>query len=250
MERTDGGWVLRLIADLEAELSRGPDLAATVRLLDLMGLKVDPRLIDEGRLYCEYLPLPPGAVPLSEQERYLSLLWEALDRSPFSLFVNVAFPFRRMIAERLFSRCGTGFIACENVRFNFGRMIEAGDALFINMGTFIDAKGGIRIGDRVGLAEHVRIFTHGHGEADHEARSYAPVVINDDAKIASGATILPGVEIGEGALVAAGAVVTRDVPAGTVVSGVPARAVRERRRGERKGKDLRHIWLADGAFQV
>ncbi|KAF5053693.1 2,3,4,5-tetrahydropyridine-2,6-dicarboxylate N-acetyltransferase [anaerobic digester metagenome] len=249
MDRTDDGWVPRLLADIEAELSPGPDLAATVRLLDLLGLPVDPRLLGEGRLYCEYLPVPPGAGPLSPRERYLSLLWEALDRSPLSLFVNVAFPFRRMIAERLFSRCGTGFIACENVRFNFGRMIEAGDALFINMGTFIDAKGGLQIGDRVGLAEHVRVFTHGHGEADHAERSYAPVIIGDDVKIAAGATILPGVEIGDGALVAAGAVVTHDVPAGVVVSGMPARTVRERRSGGRKGLELRHVWLADGAFQ-
>ncbi len=249
MDRPDDPWVPRLLADLEAELSLGPDLPATVRLLDLLGLPVDPRILDEGRLYCEYLPVPPGAGPLSLHDRYLSFLWEAFDRSPLSLFVNVAFPFRRMIAERLFSRCGTGFVACENVRFNFGRMIEAGDALFINMGTFIDAKGGIQIGDRVGLAEQVRIFTHGHGEADHAERSYAPVVLHDDVKVAAGATILPGVEIGEAALVAAGAVVTRDVPPEAVVSGMPARPVRERRSGGRKGAELHHVWLVDGAFQ-
>ncbi|HOV66825.1 MAG TPA: acyltransferase [Methanoregulaceae archaeon] len=249
MERMEGRYVPHLVAEMENELSRGPDIAATVRLLDLLGLPVDPRLLDEGRLYAEYLPVPPGAAPLSTCERHLSLLWEALDRSALSPLVNIAFPFRRMIAERLFGRCGRGFIACEHVRFNFGRRIEAGDALFINMGAFIDAKGGVSIGDRVGLAEHVRIFTHAHGEADHAERSYAPVTIGDDVKIGAGATVLPGVEIGEGALVAAGAVVTRDVPAGMVVSGMPARVVRERRSDGRKGLELRHIWLADGAFQ-
>ncbi len=236
------------MADAEAALATGPDLASTVRILDLLGLPADLALLEEGRLYCEYLPLPSGP-PLSDHERHLSFLWEALDRSTLSLFVNFALPVRLLLAERLFQSCGTGFIACENVRFNFGRNIEAGDEVFVNLGTFLDAKGGLRIGDRCGFAEHVRVFTHGHGEADHAERTYAPVVIGNDVKIGAGATILPGVTIGEEAMVAAGAVVSHDVPAGMVAAGIPARAVRERRSGGRHGRDLHHVWLAGGAFQ-
>jgi len=248
MHRPGGDRIARLVGEVKAHLDAGPDLASTVRVLDLLSLAVDPDLIEGGQLYCEYLPVPTGP-PLSDRERYLSLLWEAVDRSPISLFVNVAFPLRRMLAERLFGGCGKGFIACENIRFNFGRGIEVGDEVFMNMGAFLDAKGGLRIGDRCGLAEHVRIFTHGHGEADHAERSYAPVVIGDDVKIGAGATILPGVTIGDEAMVAAGAVVSHDVPAGTVAAGIPARAVRERRSGGRHGRDLHHVWLVDGAFQ-
>ena len=248
MHRPEGGRIALLVADAEAALAAGPDLASTVRVLNLLGLPADPGILEEGRLYCEYLPVPSGP-PLSDRERQLSLLWEALDRSPLCPFVNFAFPFRRMLAERLFHSCGSGFIACENVRFNFGRNIEAGDAVFINTGTFLDAKGGLRIGDRCGLAEYVRVFTHGHGEADHADRTYAPVVIGDDVKVGVGATILPGVTIGDEAMVAAGAVVSHDIPAGMVAAGIPARAMRERRRGGRHGLDLHHVWLADGAFQ-
>ena len=60
----------------------------------------------------------------------------------------------------------------------------------------------------------------------------APIVIGDKVWIGANATVLPGVTIGKGAIVAAGAVVTRDVPPNTIVAGVPARVVREIRPGE------------------
>ena len=60
------------------------------------------------------------------------------------------------------------------------------------------------------------ITTHSHSEASHMERTYAPVVIGDYAKVYSGTTIMPGVTIGEQAIVASGAIVTRDVPANMV----------------------------------
>jgi acetyltransferase-like isoleucine patch superfamily enzyme len=75
------------------------------------------------------------------------------------------------------------------------------------------------------------------------------VRIGDYAKVFSGAMILPGVTIGPQAIVAGGAVVTTDVPPNTVVAGIPARAIRERKTDGRTGKDLNHIWLYNGAFQ-
>jgi acetyltransferase-like isoleucine patch superfamily enzyme len=238
-----------LLEQIRAVLENGPDRNGTACLLALLGHQYPPALLDCARIYADYLPVPPSGGPMTEEERYLSLVWEALDRSFFSLAVNVAFPVRRMIAERLFASCGRGFIACEGVRFNFGRNLSVGDEVFINAGTFLDAKGGITIGDRAGIAESVRIFTHGHGEDDHAERAYARVVIGDDVKVGAGATILPGVTIGDEALVAAGAVVSRDLPPGGVAAGIPARIVRERRTGGRHGRSLNHIWLVDGAFQ-
>jgi acetyltransferase-like isoleucine patch superfamily enzyme len=156
---------------------------------------------------------------------------------PFSI------PFRRLLAENIFGSCGPAFLCEENVRFNFGRYIEVGESVFFNRGCFLDAKGGIVVGNEVALGEDVKIFTHAHSEASHIERTYQPVEICDYAKIYSGATLMPGVTVGKQAIVGAGAMVTHDVPENTVVAGIPAKVIRERRTEGRSGEELDHIWL-------
>ena len=73
------------------------------------------------------------------------------------------------------------------------------------------------------------IFTHSHSESNHEERTYAPVVIGEYAKVYSASTILPGVTVHTGGIVATGAIVTKDVPAWTVVAGIPAKPIRPRK---------------------
>ncbi|MFD7007657.1 acyltransferase [Rhodococcus jostii] len=89
----------------------------------------------------------------------------------------------------------------------------------------------ISIGANVNIGGHVQIYTLEH---DPNALDFGTkggeVVVGDRAYIATRATILPGVRIGEGAVVAAGAVVTRDVDPYVIVGGVPARPIGERRR--------------------
>jgi acetyltransferase-like isoleucine patch superfamily enzyme len=200
------------------------------------------------RLYSEYLP-KAAEYPFSTEQRYLHLLWDAFDRTPASLSMNIAFPFRRMIARRLFRQCGKNFNAEGDVRFNFGQFLSVGDDVFFNRGSYIDTKGGVTIGHSVGIGEFVRIFTHSHSESDHAHRTYSPVTIGDYAKVFTGAMILPGVTIGPEAIVAGGSVVTRDVPPGMVVAGIPARVLRDRLTEGNHGKDLNHTWLYRGAFQ-
>ncbi len=105
-----------------------------------------------------------------------------------------------------------------------------GENVFVNQGcTFMD-KGGIRIGNGVMIAPKVSLITGGHPLPLAERREYlsfAPIVIEDDVWIGTAAVITQGVTIGGGAVVAAGAVVTCDVPAGTVVAGVPARVIKK-----------------------
>ncbi|MEU9646833.1 DapH/DapD/GlmU-related protein [Streptomyces sp. NPDC048188] len=105
-----------------------------------------------------------------------------------------------------------------------------GENVFVNQGcTFMD-RGGIRIGDGVMIAPKVSLITGGHPVPLAERReylSYAPIVIEDDVWIGTAAVITQGVTIGTGAVVAAGAVVTHDVPASTVVAGVPARVIKK-----------------------
>ncbi len=224
-------------------IENGLDAAGALYILKILdGPRYSKEFIEELTLYSELLPLGREK-PFSPEQRYLHFLWDAFDKLPICLNANVGILFRRLIAERLFKKCGAGFIAEENFRFNFGQNIEAGDFVFLNRGVFIDSKGGVIIGNNVGITEDVRIFTHSHSEASHITREYKPVIIKDYAKIYTGAVILPGVTVGEQAIVASHSLVTKDVPANTLVAGMPAQVIRERKTEGKVGEELDNIWL-------
>lgn len=111
---------------------------------------------------------------------------------------------------------------------NFGRFIRLGKNVFINHTcSFLDI-GGITIEDDVQIGPSVKITSENHplDPAGRKTVLLKPVVIKRNAWIGAGATILPGVTVGENAVVAAGAVVSRDVPPNTVVAGIPAKVVK------------------------
>ena len=111
------------------------------------------------------------------------------------------------------------------------RNIIIGPGTTIGRHSILDARFGIRIGSGVNLSSEVALWTEQH---DPQARDFAtvggPIEIGDRAWLSFRTTILPGVTIGEGAVVAAGAVVTRDVPPFTIVGGVPAIPIGTRSR--------------------
>lgn len=111
---------------------------------------------------------------------------------------------------------------------NFGRFIKLGKSVFINHAcSFLDI-GGITIEDDVQIGPRVNLTSENHplDPADRKTVILQPILIKRNAWIGAGATILPGVTIGENAIVAAGAVVSRDVPPNTVVAGIPAKVVK------------------------
>jgi acetyltransferase-like isoleucine patch superfamily enzyme len=111
---------------------------------------------------------------------------------------------------------------------NFGRRITLGQNVFINHAcSFLDM-GGIIIEDDVLIGPKVNLITENHplDPADRQKLLLKPILIKRNAWIGAAATILPGVTIGENAVVAAGAVVSKDVPANTVVGGIPARHIK------------------------
>ena len=112
---------------------------------------------------------------------------------------------------------------------NFGRHIHLGKNVFINHGcTFLDL-GGIYIADDVMIGPKVSLITEDHPvhPSHRKMLNLASIIIKRNAWIGANATILPKVTIGENSVVAAGAVVTRDVPSNTVVGGIPAKIIKE-----------------------
>lgn len=121
---------------------------------------------------------------------------------------------------------GTGNAIKRHVEIRIPRRIVIGNNNTINHNVLLDGRGGLTIGNNVDIAQDVYIWTEQH---DYNSDDYAgitkPVVIEDYVWIASRATVLPGVTIHRGAVVACGAIVTKDVPPMAIVAGIPAKII-------------------------
>ena len=111
---------------------------------------------------------------------------------------------------------------------NYGKHTKIGKNVFINFDCVLLDLGGITIEDNVLIAPKVSLLSEGHAVSLGSRHSLVPghIHIKRNAWIGAGATILPGVIIGENSVVAAGAVVSKDVPAHTVVGGIPAKTIK------------------------
>jgi len=118
----------------------------------------------------------------------------------------------------------------------YNNTLSIGDETWIGQQCFLHSAGGLTIGQRVGVGPGVKIITSKHQDTSRSLPilfspvTFAPVSIEDDVDIGVGAIILPGVTIGQGAQIAAGAVVARNIPAYSIAAGVPARVTRERNK--------------------
>lgn len=112
---------------------------------------------------------------------------------------------------------------------NYGKNTKIGKNVFINFGCTILDLGGVIIEDHVLIAPNVSLLSEEHPLSPQERQSLVPKPVHIKRKVWLGAnsTILPGVTVGENSVVAAGAVVTKDVPANVVVAGIPAKIIRE-----------------------
>ncbi len=137
---------------------------------------------------------------------------------------------RRVICKLMMNHFDMSSAIYRNVDLRCPYRISVGHHTNINKDCVLDGRGGITIGSNVDIAQQVNIWTEQHDYNDPTFRAIcSPVIIDDYVWIASRVTVLPGVHIGKGAVVASGAVVTKDVLPFTVVGGVPAKVIGTRR---------------------
>ena len=134
------------------------------------------------------------------------------------------------LEKKLFGSTGENIYVNPPFYIDYGKHIFMGNNVYCNMDcVFLDVNT-ITIGNNVMLGPRVNLFTAGHPiDADvriSDLEFGLPIVIEDKVWIGGNATILPGVTVGENSIVAAGAVVPKDVPANSIVGGNPARLIR------------------------
>jgi acetyltransferase-like isoleucine patch superfamily enzyme len=136
---------------------------------------------------------------------------------------------RELFSELTGRKVDDTFILIPPFYSAYGLDIRVGHRVFINRCCTLYDMGGVDIADYVMIGPNVNIITTGHPLEPSRRRAYVeakPIVIEKNVWIATGATIIGGVTVGENSVVAAGAVVTKDVPPNRLVAGVPARVIR------------------------
>lgn len=135
------------------------------------------------------------------------------------------------ILRELLGRCGENLTVNQPFRCDYGRNISIGDNVFINFNMTILDEAEVTIGNNVFIGPNVSIYTPCHPLVADERNTGVewaePVTIGNDVWIGGNTVILPGVTIGDGAVVGAGSVVSRDVPEASLVVGCPAHVVRK-----------------------
>ncbi|HTK35052.1 MAG TPA: sugar O-acetyltransferase [Caulobacteraceae bacterium] len=167
----------------------------------------------------------PESAAMSAEVKRAMAITAALNRLTFDDADEVRALFSDLIGQRV----DDSFVLIPPFYATGGSGIRVGRNVFVNQNcTFYDL-GGLDIADDVMIGPNVSLITSGHPVQPSQRRAFVvakPIVIGRNVWIAAGATIIGGVTVGENAVVAAGSVVTRDVPPNTLVGGNPARVIR------------------------
>lgn len=167
-----------------------------------------------------------------DQERFqrvkpLLWLWYSFDRTVAGgQNVELGVKLRRMLAPRIFRRCGKNFKAFQHVEFSYGYNMEVGDDVVVHRHVLLDDRGGIVLGNGVSISDYANIYSHTHSIVEQRDVTNAQTVLEDGVRITYHATVLAGVRVGVQGMVGANAVATKDVKPYHVNVGIPAKTVR------------------------
>ena len=154
-------------------------------------------------------------------------LWYSFDRTPLGgQNIDLGVKLRRILAPRIFKRCGANFKAFQHVEFSFGYNMEVGDDVVVHRYVLLDDRGGIVLGNRVSISDYANIYSHTHSIVDQKDVTDAVTRLDDGVRITYHATVLAGVHVNEEGMVGAVAVATKDVRPYHVNVGIPAKSVR------------------------
>ncbi len=190
--------------------------------------QMDPRCVTlEPEYYWEidverYAPIKP-----------LIWLWEMFDKTPMGENIHLGVQFRRILAKRIFARCGKNFKAFQFVKLTFGYGLEVGDGVVVHRHVLLDDRGGIEIGNGASISDFVNVYSHSHDITEGRDVRTPKTIIGDRVRVAYHSTILAGIHLAPNSMIGAGALVTRSTEPDIVYVGVPARAAKKKPPRER-----------------
>ena len=158
----------------------------------------------------------------------LILLWEMFDQSPLSENVDLGVKFRRMLAKRIFHKCGKNFKAFHYVKLSYGYNLEVGDDVIIHRHVLLDDRGGIKIGDGASVSDFANIYSHSHDIVEGQKIETPVTIIGDGVRITYHATVMSGVHMAEGTMLGSFGVATRNTEPHSVYAGIPARKIKDK----------------------
>ena len=165
-----------------------------------------------------------------EIHQFMDIMSNEARRITFQLNTTYHTPneVRELLSELFGYRVPSSFRVFPPFYTDFGKNITIGEDVFINACCHFQDQGGVTLGDGCLIGHNVVFATLNHdmNPEKRAAMTPAPIVLGKRVWVGSNSTILQGVTIGDNAIIAAGAVVTKDVPANTVVGGVPAKFIR------------------------
>jgi galactoside O-acetyltransferase len=157
-------------------------------------------------------------------------MWQMFDRSPQGHNVCLGVEVRRALAPHIFKSCGSNIKFFHDVEFSFGYNMTFGDNVVVHRGVLLDDRGEIIVGNNVSMSDFVNVYSHSHDVLEYHNIGLHRTVIGNAVRLTYHCTVLPGVTIGDDAMVGGGALVTKDVPAHAIVGGIPAKVIHYKKR--------------------
>lgn len=214
-----------------AKYAQSPDVETLSPAVRAVFHNFDPRSTTTEPEY--YTDIDPK---LYAERKPFVWLWQMFDHSPLGANALLGHRLRRMLAPLIFRRVGQNFKCWSFVEWSFGYNLVIGDNVVVHRHVLLDDRGGIEIGNNVSISDYANIYSHTHDVEDISDVSNLRTRIGDHARITYHATVLAGTQVGRHAMVAAGALVTKDVPPYHVNAGVPARTIKVKSNAPKDGQ--------------
>ncbi|HEV2279940.1 MAG TPA: acyltransferase [Acidobacteriaceae bacterium] len=242
---------MRWIDYLDDEFSRHQNVALRAEIVRnnlhqlLLGRPVGGRLnftlVTELPLNVLELSLDPANVTLEPEyygdidaERYalikpLVWFWRMFDRSPIALNHWLGFRLRSMLGRHIFKNIGRNVRIYHGVEFTFGYNLTLEDDVIIHNHVLLDDRGELIIRKGTSISEHAAVFSHAHDPVEACIIEQRRTEVGPGARVTYRSLVMPGVRVGEDAMLGAQAVATHDVEPHAIAGGVPARRIKAKR---------------------
>jgi acetyltransferase-like isoleucine patch superfamily enzyme len=191
------------------------------------------------------LSLDPANVTLEPEyygdidpERYalikpLVWFWRMFDRSPVALNHWLGFRLRAMLGKHIFKSIGKNVKIYHGVEFTFGYNLTLEDDVIIHNHVLLDDRGELLIRKGTSISERAAVFSHAHDPVEACIIEHRRTEVGPNARVTYGSLVMPGVTIGNGAMLGAHAVATHDLEPNSIAGGIPARRIKSKQEAMR-----------------